>query len=461
VLTPLRCFEPRRSGNGTLVLRPVRKGLRKGRLRVVLRSTDDRGAVAAFALGGLGVVVALAVVGVAITRHVGSGEAVRGAKVEAGLAGRGIVQPALRPGLLRGEAAAIDRVDRVVRAGVLRDGIVRVKIWSPGGRILYSDEPRLIGQRYRLGEDDADALRRGGVEAEISDLNRPENRFERRWSKLLEVYLPITMPNTGERLLFETYTRYSSISASEHRLWLAFLPWILGALLLLWLVQVPLAARLVRRLAQGQRDREALLRRALDASDLERRRIARDLHDGVVQDLAGVSYSLAATAESAESPEIAAALRDGAASTRQALRALRGLLVEIYPPDLHRTGLRAALSDLVAPLSARGLETRLDAPDLELPPEAEATLFRAAQEAIRNAASHSGATQLDVALAQTNGSVTLSVHDDGRGFDPAEQPEGHFGLRMMRDLLREAGGSLTVESSPGEGTTVRAEVPVG
>jgi signal transduction histidine kinase len=345
---------------------------------------------------------------------------------------------------------------------------VRVKIWSADGRILYSDEPRIVGTRYALGEDEIGTLRSGQSEAEVSDLSRPENRFERQYRKLLEVYLGIRTP-AGPRVLFETYQRYSSVAASGRRLWQTFLPALLGALVLLYLVQVPLAGSLVRRLRRGQREREELLRRAVEASELERRRIARDLHDGAVQTLAGVSYRLSAVSEplrTAGRPE-ADAVAEAGTDVRRSIRELRTLLVDLYPPTLHQAGLGAAVSDLLAPLADRSIATELEVdPGLQLTPEAEALLFRAAQEALRNVAKHSEAEHVAVHVGRRDGHGLLEVRDDGRGFAPQQAPDvatgadnGHFGLRMIGDLARDAGGTVSVDSEPGRGTTVRVSVP--
>jgi signal transduction histidine kinase len=237
-------------------------------------------------------------------------------------------------------------------------------------------------------------------------------------------------------------------------------PAIFGSLALLWLVQLPLAWRAARRLREGQDERETLLRRAVESSELERRRIARDLHDGAVQDLAGVSYSLTAAADVIESPEAALAMREAAAGTRRTIKELRTLLVDIYPPDLHRTGLEAAIRDLVAPLGPRGIEAELDVdPDLRLRPAVETLLYRCAQEALRNVATHSGATRVDVQIEAENGHVRLTVLDDGRGF-AGEPGEGHLGLRLLGDLARDAGGRLELSSQPGEGTRLSVEAPL-
>src|SRR5215212_1876610 len=329
-----------------------------------LDGSSTAAALTQFAVAGVVAVGLLAIVGIAVLRSNGTEEATKDAKRVTRIVSEGIVEPELSDALLRGDPRAIARVDRVVRRRVLKDPVVRVKIWDSAGRIVYSDEPRLIGSRYRLGADELDYLENGGVEAEVSDLSRPENRFDRFHKKLLEVYLPIRTPS-GRPLLFESYQRFSSVAASGRRTWVAFLPALVGGLLVLWLVQLPLARRLARRIRAGQREREALLQRAIDASDVERRRIAGELHDGVVQSLAGVSYSLAAAAERNGNNGAAASretLERAAAATRESVRELRGLLVEIYPPSLQRSGLAAALGDAAAPLVRRGIEVEIEVP---------------------------------------------------------------------------------------------------
>jgi two-component system NarL family sensor kinase len=417
-----------------------------------------------FAASGLAATVVIGLLTVLASRQIGTDEAIRDAKQLSRLAGEGIVEPVLDRGVVDGDPASLKRLDRLVRTRVLRDGIVRVKVWTADGRIVYSDEPRLIGNRYPLDPEERDALRAPAapVDAEVSDLSRPENRFERNEKKLLEVYLPIHTAD-GEALMFEAYQRYSAVSASSRRMWLAFAPAILAALLVLQLVNLVLARGLARRLQQGQREREALLHRALDASNAERRLIAADLHDGVVQDLVGVSYALAAEAERVNGDsEQGAALRRGAATTRDSVGALRTLLVDIFPPSLHRTGLAAALGDLARTSTARGIETTLELPDEPVFSEGtEQLLYRCAQEALRNVHKHSGARTARITVAESGERAVLTVQDDGSGFDPAvvdQRPaEGHFGLSLLRDLVRDAGGRLELDGR--DGTTVRVELP--
>jgi two-component system, NarL family, sensor kinase len=233
----------------------------------------------------------------------------------------------------------------------------------------------------------------------------------------------------------------------------------LGALILLALAQLPLAWQLAGRVRKSQEERERLLNRAIEASEVERRRIARDLHDGVVQDLAAVSYSLSAAAEGAPAP-FDAELREAAAETRHGIGQLRTLLVEIYPPELHRAGLAAALGDLLDGCQARGIETTLDVDsEVELGRDSEALFFRVAQEALRNVVKHAGATRVWVKVDRRNGRAQLLVEDDGCGFDPEQShDEGHFGLRILEDLVRDSGAELQIDSTPGRGSRISVEV---
>jgi two-component system, NarL family, sensor kinase len=223
-----------------------------------------------------------------------------------------------------------------------------------------------------------------------------------------------------------------------------------------------------RRLQRGYRERERLLASAIEASDAERRRIAADLHDGVVQDLAGVAFGLAPAADDLGrrgDAEHAGALRDATVRLRQAIRDLRSMLVELHPPRLESAGLEPALSDLLSPLEAEGIRTELHVDDsAALPSDADALIYRTAREAVRNVRAHAGASTVRVALTRPGRDVArLVVEDDGRGFDAADRERsrqaGHVGLTLLEDLVRQADGRLDLRSAPGEGTTVELEVP--
>ena len=372
-----------------------------------------------------------------------------------------VAEPAIPRGLVVGKAGAIDRLDRTVLKRLLVDDVQRIKIWNAGGRIVYSDETALIGETFELGVDEREVLEEGGSDAEVSDLSRPENRFEADSGGMLEVYTRVMSPE-GEPLLFEAYYSADQLAERKQAIFSSFRPITLGGLLLMLALTTPVLWVLTRRLEASARDRERLLRAAVEASDSERRRIARDLHDGVVQDLVGTSYALTAAGQSlrSEKPTTAADLDQMSGSLRASLRSLRSLLVEIYPPELHTNGLSAALVDLVAPAAGAGVDASVDVSNIDdVDDVVVALVWRVAQEAVRNALRHGQPDKLEVRVTDQDGAVVLEVCDDGRGFDPGETvPDEHFGLRGLRDLIREVGGRLDVRSSPGAGTTVRLEV---
>ena len=255
------------------------------------------------------------------------------------------------------------------------------------------------------------------------------------------------------------------MTASAEQLWRAFLPVLAVALLALALVQIPLALRLARQVRASQQERELLLRRAIESSDLERRRIAGDLHDGPVQQLAGLSMSLAAAAGAVGPTDPSAEpLREAASAMRRSVRVLRSALMGIYPANVQRAGLRTALADLAAPLTEQGISADVDVPpNLDLPPEVESLLFRASREAFRNVERHAQADRVSLRVRAENGLASSRCETTGSGFHPTQEPEradGHIGLLLLRDLAVDAGGVLHVDSAEGRGTSVRLEVPL-
>ena len=226
---------------------------------------------------------------------------------------------------------------------------------------------------------------------------------------------------------------------------------------------VPIAWILVRRVRASQLERERLMQRALDASEREQRRIAGDLHDGPVQEMAGLAMRLSAEAELVDDADAGITLRSSASAVRGSVRMLRSAIVEIYPPNLQQAGLPAALSDLVTGLDRHGIELSLEVePDAGFGAEVDALLYRATQEALRNVEEHADARHVRVVITRQGGRAVLEVADDGRGIAPdalAEAPpRGHMGLAILGDMVSDAGGTLTVEPGVQAGTVVRVEV---
>ncbi|MBV8301640.1 MAG: hypothetical protein JOY68_06935, partial [Candidatus Dormibacteraeota bacterium] len=218
-----------------------------------------------------------------------------------------------------------------------------------------------------------------------------------------------------------------------------------------------------------QKEREELLHRAVEASESERRRIARDLHDGVVQNLAGMAYSLQATASSLKDKAngdagLLEVLEQSAEETRSAMKDLRTLIIEIAPPTLRREGLHAALLEMLNTLKSAGVETRLALPsNMRLRQDRSSLIFRVAQEVLRNVAAHAEAKHVSVTLKEDRGLAVLNIADDGKGFTQADvarrRAQGHVGTNAIVELAEDAGGTLTIDSAPGKGTRVTLTVP--
>ena len=416
-----------------------------------------------FVVLGLIALLLVAVSGVFVVRRLAAEQALAEARQLTELSAR-VVERRVQEGFLTGDAESTAAVARVVYDAVLHDPVVRVKVWDRDGVIVYSDESRLIGSRYALSDDDLEVLLDGGVASEVSDLSAPENRFEEPFGELLEVYTQIETPE-GTPMLFETYQLASSIAERRRELATTFVPVLIATLVALALLEVPLAWVLARRVRAGQRERERLMQRVIESSDRERRRIAGDLHDGPVQELAGLSMRLSAEAEQMADPAAGDALRSSASSVRASVRTLRSAIVGIHPANIGVVGIHAALSDLAASAELRGLHVTLEVSDEPgFGEEVDTLLYRVAQEALRNVESHASAERADIIVRREGTQAVVVVTDDGAGIDPEQveraRAEGHMGLSILTDLVRDAGGHLTVAPGQQRGTVLRVEVPI-
>jgi signal transduction histidine kinase len=422
------------------------------RLRRVVLQTVVAAAV-------VGVLVALA--GTLLSRRIAENQSVHDVAQRTDLLAESVVQPALTDAMATDPAAAA-RLDGLVRSRVLSESLVRVKLWTAQGTVLYSDERQLVGRAFGLDDEARTALAAPQTNAEVSDLGRPENAFERSQGKLLEVYRPVWTPS-GRELLFETYYRYDVVTDRSSQLWRGFVGITLSSVAAVFALLVPIVWTLLRRARRAQHQREAMMQRALSASQDERQRIAAALHDGLVQELAAASFAVGAGAEAAAArgdQQLAADLRVAAATVRTGMGGLRSLVVDIYPPTLRSAGLPATLRDLAAtaPVPVR-LQLDEDAV-ARLTAEQQQAMFRITQEALRNTAKHAGATAAVVRIAADGNDVVLDVGDNGRGFDPADRPSEHLGISLMTDVATGVGAQLDLRTAPGQGTMWRMRVPV-
>lgn len=412
----------------------------------------------------LGVVAALLVVGVLGTlaaRQLAEREAVNDAATMAGVLAEAVVEPAITDDLMTGDPAAIAAFDEVARDHLLSDSIVRVKLWSSDGRVLYADESQLVGRTFALSVDQRDALAQPATLAAVSELDESENAFESA-DRLVEVYRPVWTPD-GQVALFEIYASYDPVGARTTQLWRGFAGVTASSLVLLVVMVAPIVWHLVRRLRRAEEQQIELLQRAVDASADERRRIAASLHDGPVQELAATSFTVAGASATAGAHGQRALARDldaAAAAVRSSIRSLRTLLVDIYPASLARSGIVAALHDVAQTTRRDDLVVHVDTADeddLAMTTDAQRLVHRIAQECLRNAAKHAGPATVTVSLHRDGpGAAALDIVDDGAGFDVeqvrAAPRDGHLGLQLLADAASVPGALLQVSSAPARGT---------
>jgi signal transduction histidine kinase len=369
--------------------------------------------------------------------------------------------PVVTAELLAGDTAALRTLDARLAPWLENGAVLRIKIWDGNGTIVYSDLPELIGDRSEFPQGGEALLVGGPGVSAIGTPDELENRHEPLPGGLVEVFVGSSAA-TGEPLIFEAYFNGDAVREQQTAVLIDMAPAFLLSLGVLQLAQLVPAVRLARRIQAGQVARRRLLQRAVDASALERRRIARDLHDEVIQDLAGLSYAMESEVTHGTSDPLPLFSR-ALAVLQQNVRTLRAMTTELYPLDLDRLGLPTALSRLTDPLRERGIEVKLSLPeDAGLSREQSAVLYRVAREVLANILKHADAHAVKLSLDQGRDGAVLRVCDDGRGFDPdAAAPDGHLGLRILRDTMLEAGGLLDIRSRPGEGTVVTARLRQG
>jgi signal transduction histidine kinase len=205
------------------------------------------------------------------------------------------------------------------------------------------------------------------------------------------------------------------------------------------------------------------MRRVVEAQELERRRLSRELHDETGQALTSILLGLRSLEESLETDDARAAtagLRELVVAT---LQDVRRLAVELRPSALDDFGLVAALEHLTTSFQEQtGIQVDLGVAlgEGRLPGEVETALYRIVQESLTNVVKHARARRVSISVTRMQHSVKAVVEDDGQGFDPENTREGGFGVVGMRERLSLLGGRLRIESRPGAGTTIAADVPL-
>jgi signal transduction histidine kinase len=224
-----------------------------------------------------------------------------------------------------------------------------------------------------------------------------------------------------------------------------------------------LAHRAAIALDLSQRVSREAVQRVVEAQELERKRLARELHDETGQALTSMLLELKSLEQAIETEagsEHVAALR---ALVVETLRNVRRLAVELRPTALDDFGLVPALERLVGTYgeqSSVAIDFELRLGSDRLPSEVETTLYRIVQEALTNIAKHADAGRVSVVVARRGDAVMALIEDDGAGFEPDGTPGRGLGLVGMRERIALVGGRLRIETAPGQGTTIAAEIPL-
>jgi signal transduction histidine kinase len=224
------------------------------------------------------------------------------------------------------------------------------------------------------------------------------------------------------------------------------------------------AASAATAVATAQTVESERLRQQVEAAEKERERWARELHDDALQGLAAIRISLA-TALQSKSERREALIESAAEETiirlERQINDLNRLINDLRPAALERLGLAGALKALAQESSARSgvrVETAVELSE-ETGGDEERIVYRLIQEALNNVIKHAGASHVEVAAREAGGEIHILVADDGAGFDPGAGTGGR-GLTGMRERIELLGGSIAVESAPGEGTKISARVPL-
>ena len=446
--------------------------------------------------------LALLVVGfgaVIASRSVARSEALADAERQTSRMANLVVGPLLHAAL-RGDAQSYRELQTAIDLR-MRDGYLRqVTVWDHNGRVVFASDPGEIGRSVATPPHEVvDAIDRRIISADFADSPElTELPSDELTDGFVEVYAPFDDPAEAA-MAFEAYYDYARIDETANSLLWQLIPLVLVPLVVLMIIQVPIATSMAKRVRRHEVERSELAERGLAASERERVRIAADLHDGPIQDLAGMSYALGAVAQTV--PERNQALMAKLQATVQrSIESLRKLMVDLYPPDLSVSELPQSLSTLAVPLRKKGMRVEMHVGRLPaMNTDVVTTVYRVAHEALANVAQHSEASTVTVDLraglpagdggddrradqnhhddapdisATVNGtgqhpqrmstSIRLQILDDGVGFDPARfdrRSQGHLGLQLLTSRVQQLGGTLKVTTRPRGGTAVEAVIP--
>jgi signal transduction histidine kinase len=369
-------------------------------------------------------------------------------------------------------------LDHLISDTALGQGVVVFKVWSPDRRVLYSLDRSIIGTQFPSSDEFNTALE-GQVVADMSDLSEPENVRERAlYSRLIEVYAPVRRDRDGQLIAINEFylvpdALEAEVASARLRAWLIVGG--LGAVLYLLTAlivkrssdtierqhtrleeQVVELASLHERVLQSANRTTALNEQAL-------RRISADLHDGPAQVLALASLRLEALRNACGDHPDYAVVQD---SVRDAMKEVRAISSGLRLPELEAVPVSEVLERAVGEHERRSrtvIERFFGRLPARVPLAVKIALVRTVQEALSNATRHAAGAEVSLRAWGQGGHLYMEVSDRGPGFDLSQAQDvdsGHLGLAGMRERAELLGGTFTVRTAPGAGTTVRACWPL-
>jgi two-component system, NarL family, sensor histidine kinase DevS len=311
--------------------------------------------------------------------------------------------------------------------------------------------PDMLGQRVPIEGSETGSVLRSRRAERIADVkSRLRYGLGDRLDATTGLLVPLLFHGRALGVLgaFDRLTAGPGFSAEDERLMDAF------------------ATSAATAVATAQNVAQLALRRSIEAAETERGRWARELHDDTLQELAALKIALAGARRATDLDAVGAVLEDAVAQIDTTIRDLRAIINDLRPASLDALGIVPAVEALVERAKVRSSVDLSVSADLafeagrsphRLAPPIELAVYRLVQEALTNAVRHAGASRVAIELTEEDGTVTVEVRDDGKGFDPNETHAG-FGLIGMRERVAFAGGTIAVESSA-DGTRILLTLP--
>jgi two-component system NarL family sensor kinase len=437
---------------------------RENRLRLALL-----GPLLGLALGAAGAFAVTSVWG----PHIAEARAVDRAEVSAVEIAESTVGPLVTTDLLSDDGTAYRVLDEALRTLSSDGSIGRVQVRDATGRVMYAVEPALVGRRLPLAEEHHRILQTGGSDAQLETEENAENAATEANEAVLSEPNPDHVRVAvvagfrgadGERYLLEAQLRTPRFRDAEMRLIQQLM--VLVLLVVAAVFALPSSLLLARHVKGFRAERSSLVAKATNASLTERRKLAQALHDDVVHELAGLGFALSATVSHLPprgDPDAQSMLRTADGLVGRSVVRLREILADIYPLPDEQTDLAQAVEELAEPLRAQGVRIRVVVPtDRDLGPAIRTIIFQLSRELLRNVDRHAQADHVEVRVERHHARVTLTVSDDGVGFDSSVRKvpsSGHVGLVILVDAVEELGGSFLLTSAPGRGCVVEVNVP--